>query len=487
MTSDQTKPPAPGGPLAVPPARRVYCNRTLNLNGIRAIGFDMDYTLIHYHVEVWERRAFAYLKENLLAAGWPVEGVEFDPAAMIRGLVLDLDLGNLLKADRFGYVKKAFHGTRPMTYPEARKIYSETTVNLKNPRFVFLNAFFSLSELSMYAQLVDLFDSRKFTPDMSYTRIYAKVREALDAAHLEGRLKGEIVADPERFVAMDPELTLALLDLRHAGKQLLLITNSEWEYTNAMMSYAFNRFLPEGSHWQDLFDVVIISARKPDFFASSSPLFEVVSPDGLLKPALHGVRRGGIFLGGHAALIESYLGASGDQILYVGDHMYGDVHVSKSVLRWRTALVVHELEQDLAAEEAFRAEQDKLDQQMRVKDRLQRRYCWLQVQLQRAKNSYGPPPTAPVRALRSQLKQIREKLFQLDEQISPTAAQAGKLSNANWGLLMRTGNDKSLFARQVERYADIYLSRVSNFLYATPFAYFRSHRGSLPHDFLSPP
>jgi len=34
----------------------------------------------------------------------------------------------------------------------------------------------------------------------------------------------------------------------------------------------------------------------------------------------------------------------------------------------------------------------------------------------------------------------------------------------------------------VERYADIYTGRVSNFLHHTPFVYLRSHRGSLPHD-----
>jgi hypothetical protein len=34
----------------------------------------------------------------------------------------------------------------------------------------------------------------------------------------------------------------------------------------------------------------------------------------------------------------------------------------------------------------------------------------------------------------------------------------------------------------MERYADIYTSRVSNFLHATPFVYLRSPRGSMPHD-----
>ncbi len=47
---------------------------------------------------------------------------------------------------------------------------------------------------------------------------------------------------------------------------------------------------------------------------------------------------------------------------------------------------------------------------------------------------------------------------------------------------MRAGNDKSLFARQVERYADVYTSRASNFLYETPYAFLRAARGSLPHD-----
>ena len=74
----------------------------------------------------------------------------------------------------------------------------------------------------------------------------------------------------------------------------------------------------------------------------------------------------------------------------------------------------------------------------------------------------------------------------LDAEIGPLAQAASELTNGRWGLLTRAGNDKSHLARQVERYADIYTSRVSNFLYATPFVYLRSPRGSLPHDPSSP-
>ncbi len=29
------------------PERRIYSNRTLNLRSVKAVGFDMDYTLVH--------------------------------------------------------------------------------------------------------------------------------------------------------------------------------------------------------------------------------------------------------------------------------------------------------------------------------------------------------------------------------------------------------------------------------------------------------
>lgn len=44
----------------------------------------------------------------------------------------------------------------------------------------------------------------------------------------------------------------------------------------------------------------------------------------------------------------------------------------------------------------------------------------------------------------------------------------------SWGYLSRAGlNDKSQLNRQIEKYADIYTSRVSNFLRYTPYSYFR--------------
>ena len=462
--------------------RGIFCNRTLNLRTIGAIGYDLDYTLVHYRVVEWERRAYAHLRAKLCDKRWPAQGLELDPGLMIRGLVLDLRLGNVVKADRFGYVKRACHGTRFLGWDEQRRAYSGTLVDLGEPRWVFLNTLFSLSEACMFAQLVDRLDAREFSRVYSYRDLYEGVKESLDEAHVEGRLKAEIVADPGRFVDLDPETPAALLDQKDAGRKLLLITNSEWPYTRNMLAWAFDRFLPGGKTWRDLFDLIVVAARKPDFFHRRLPLFEVVDDGGLLRPAPRGLRKGGVYHGGDATLVEELLGLAGEDILYVGDHIWGDVTVTKRTLRWRTALILRELEEELEALEGFAETESRLRTMMADKERRELEISGIRLRIQRLRRGRAVESEDPVEVLEHRLADRKGEMSALDERIGPLARAAGGLANPNWGLLLRSGNDKSHLARQVERSADVYTSRVSNFLHLTPFAYFRARRGSLPHD-----
>ena len=473
-------------PTAPAPARGIYCNRTLNMRAIKAIGYDMDYTLVHYQVEAWERHAYEHLRDRLAAQGWPVSDLKFDSRSVIRGLIIDTERGNLLKANRFGFVKKALHGTRTLTLDELREAYARTVVDLSEHRWYFLNTLFSLSEGCLFSQLVDLLDQGKLPGAIGYADLFRKVRTLLDDTHVEGKLKSQIMAHPEKFIVPDPELALALLDQKNAGKKLLLITNSEWEYSRAMMSHALNGQLPSGMTWRDLFDVVIVSARKPDFFTSNAPLFEVTTEDGLLRPASAELRVGGAYLGGSARELERQLKLSGDEILYVGDHMFGDVRFTKSVLSWRTALILRELEEEVLALEAFREPEARLAALMEEKEKLEHQQCELRVLQQRRRAGYGKTVGPAPEEVQNLLTDLRARLAALDVAIGPLARAASELANPTWGLLTRAGNDKSHLARQVERYADVYTSRVSNFLHATPFVYLRSRRGSLPHDPMIP-
>jgi 5'-nucleotidase len=167
---------------------------------------------------------------------------------------------------------------------------------------------------------------------------------------------------------------------------------------------------------------------------------------------------GRVYAGGDALLVESSLGFSGAQILYVSDHLFGDVHVSKAILRWRTGLVLREIEPEVRALEAMREADARLDEMMARKIQLDARLARLRLERQRREMGYDP-------------------------HAGPAAGRGiGEIGNETWGPLMRAGNDKSLFARQVERYANIYTSRESNLLAETPFVYPRTARGSLPHD-----
>ena len=467
---------------AIEHRRGIFCNRTLNLNSIRAIGYDMDYTLIHYRMGAWEECAYEYIKESLRAGGWPVDSLVFNPDLAMRGLVIDTELGNVVKANRFGYIKRATHGTRPLDFESMRRAYARILVDLNEPRWHFLNTLFSISEACMFMQLTDLFDRGDLPGCMAYPDIFRRVRQSADEAHMEGLLKGEIRSDPDRFVDLDEETPLALLDQKEAGKKILLITNSEWPYAASMLGYAFDRFLPGSLTWRDLFDIVLVGARKPHFFSMTMPAFEVVNEEGLLREHRGALEPGHIYMGGNAALVEQSLGLSGEELLYVGDHIFVDVNISKSISRWRTALIVRELEDEIDAFEQFEPRHKELSRLMGEKEDMEAQYRRARLSVQRLQSSHGPPTAARLDEHQQKMAELHAKTAALDARIAPIAQASGKLLNPHWGPLMRTGADKSHLARQIERYADIYTARVSNFLHVTPYAFLRSSRGSLPHD-----
>lgn len=471
-------------PLEIRPSRRIYASRTLNLRSIQAIGYDMDYTLIHYRTEAWEGRAYARMVEILKKQGWPVDGLEFDPELVIRGLVIDLELGNVVKPNRFGYVVRCSHGTRMLDFSKQREIYRHTPVQLAERRFIFLNTLFALSECCLYCQLVDLFDTEpsKFPSIHSYAELYRRVRSCVEQAHVEGVIKAEITANPKKYVEPDPEAAQALVDQYDAGKRLMLISNGEWLYARDLMRWTFDPFLPAGMKWRDLFELIILQARKPVFFAHPLPLFSVADETrGLLKPVAGPLVQPGLYVGGDAMRVEHYLGLSGAEILYVGDHIFADVRVSKSELRWRTALILRELEEEIEAIGDFAPTQVGLSRMMNEKIRFEHALSLARLRLQRARTGRQSFDRSEA-SLEEEIKKLREHLLTLDQEIAPLAHEASSLLNHRWGPLLRSGNDKSHLAYQVERSADIYTSRVSNFLHASPYAMLRSSRGSMPHD-----
>ena len=81
------------------------------------------------------------------------------------------------------------------------------------------------------------------------------------------------------------------------------------------MSVTYDPFLPDGMEWTDLFDLVIVSAMKPDFFSESRrPLYEMATSDGLLREHFR-YEEGKAFAGGNAQMVEKCFNVSGPQVI----------------------------------------------------------------------------------------------------------------------------------------------------------------------------
>ena len=89
----------------------VYVNRVLNMKKIKAIGFDMDHTLVEYHTENFEELVHQETLKKLVSnLDYPKDclKLKFDFHLVIQGLVIDKKRGNILKLSRFGKVKRLF-------------------------------------------------------------------------------------------------------------------------------------------------------------------------------------------------------------------------------------------------------------------------------------------------------------------------------------------------------------------------------------------
>ena len=72
--------------------------------------------------------------------------------------------------------------------------------------------------------------------------------------------------------------------------------------------------------------------------------------------------QGHIFQGGNADQLEKDLKLDGDEILYLGDHIFGDIVSIKKSCNWRTALVLAPIKQEIDGIKESLPIQTKIDE-----------------------------------------------------------------------------------------------------------------------------
>ncbi len=475
----------------VPRTRQVFVNRNLRMDKIEAVGFDMDYTIAMYHLQRLETLAFQMTLGRMIDAhGYPatVGALRYDPDFVIRGLVVDKLHGNIFKMDRHNHVGRCYHGRRPVPDDDIRRLYRNEKVHLSAPRFAWIDTLFALPEACLFAEVIELLEGQGGAVD--YGRLFDDIRESIDTVHRDGSLKAEVKKELARYVVKDPELGPALHKLRSGGKKLFLLTNSLWDYTDAVMRFVLDEMLPEYPSWRNYFDVIVTGAAKPAFFSEPRPLW-ALGPGGERLGEASSFERGRLYEGGDLATLERLLGISGDRILYVGDHIYGDILRSKKSSLWRTCMVVEELERELAwldrnqdvLEELSRLE----DLRVRVEDEIAIHRSALNVldrRLERdaAEGLDRERLDEERRRQKQELELLRKARRDANGRVEELERSVEAGLNPYWGLTFKEGNENSRFGEQIEVYACIYTSRVSNLVFYSPMQYFRSPRAAMPHE-----
>ncbi|KAG8238298.1 hypothetical protein J437_LFUL018315, partial [Ladona fulva] len=158
---------------------------------------------------------------------------------------------------------------------------------------------------------------------------------------------------------------------------------------------------------------------------------------------------------GSCDVFTDLIKAKGKDVLYIGDHIFGDILKSKKIRGWRTFLIVPELVQEL------HVWTDK---------------CHLFAELQNLdvmlgemyKNLDSSTLEKPdISKLRNSIRDVTHKM---------------DLAYGMMGSLFRSGSRQTFFSSQVVRYADIYAATFLNLIYY-PFSYmFRAPSMLMPHE-----
>lgn len=453
--------------------QNVFVNRTLNLKKIKYIGLDMDHTLVRYHSQAFENLSYTTIISKLISKkAYPetLKTLQFDYNFAIRGLVIDRKKGNLLKLNRYAAIRASYHGLKPLDFKTHQKLYRSTYIDLGDSDYMAIDTFFSISLAVLYAQIVELKDTDTAHSYPEYDQIADDILYSLDEAHRDGSLKEEVKKNLEKYIIKDPTVVEGLEKFKNHGKKIFVLTNSDFHYTKLLMDYAINPFLKDHKTWMDLFELVVTFAHKPKFFYEKHSFLKVNPADGSMNNLNHPLAHG-VYQGGNAFQFTDDLHLEGDEILYIGDHIYGDILRLKKDCNWRTAMVLEELQHEVENNEKADPLVTEIEKLMKFKEPLEDKLTDLMTLKIESKT-----------VSETEISSLQEQISGVDAQISQLIKKQQSLYNPQWGQLMRAGNEESYLAYQVERYACVYMSQLSDLLGLSPRTYFRAPRRPLSHE-----
>eukprot|EP01116_Phalansterium_solitarium_P020754 TRINITY_DN6217_c0_g1_i1.p2 TRINITY_DN6217_c0_g1~~TRINITY_DN6217_c0_g1_i1.p2 ORF type:complete len:288 (-),score=96.45 TRINITY_DN6217_c0_g1_i1:489-1352(-) len=244
------------------------------------IGFDLDHTLVRYRLRALHELIFdclvSYLVDDL---SYPqrLKQNAVRHEFVKKGVVVDTYNGNLLKLDGSMRVARAFHGSRRMSDADVELVYGgERVVDYPSDQYSSLPTYFEAACADVFALIVDQRDSdasRTYPdatdplPSSDYLNCWRHIVTARDHSFCSftvGRYFPAVLGTPSKYLRKQPHVRRWLQGLRKHGVKLLLLTNSMADYTDLLMKFSY------GDDWKDLFDLIVVHAKKPHFFVADN-------------------------------------------------------------------------------------------------------------------------------------------------------------------------------------------------------------------------
>ncbi|CAO3623294.1 unnamed protein product [Cunninghamella echinulata] len=438
----------------------VFINNELNLDIPM-----FTYTVANYTEEL-SKTIYDIIKNilvDLLRYPSQIKDFQFDPHFAIRGLHYDYNNGWLMKIDNMANIQlNTVHvGRESIKNPQE---VIELHNGLHIPPAYLNNNMFQLSDLFSIPQSCILSDVLQYfkEKDISFHPRYLSddISQAAKILHtgltnlgshgIGGRLHAAINKDISKYLEPSPKVVSFLENLRKNGKKTFLLTNSTLPFIDIGMTY-----LTSSPDWRDLFDCVIVSARKPDFYHSRLPFRHTSDKWG----SVNSFEPGQIYSGGNVNDFSRLTGWSGQRVLYFGDHIFSDL-LDPSVNGWRTGAIIHELAEEI---------------NIRNTSSYRHTLSWLLrlEQLLNEAQSYQPE-NRPLE-LNSLIQEWRHERSALRLELKV-------VFNRHFGSVFRTHNNPTYFANKLRKFADIYTSNITN-LQNIPGDYvFFPNRTYLPHE-----
>lgn len=459
--------------------RNVFVNHYVNFDDIRVIGFDLDYTLVTYTVEL--QRLIYDLARDILISNYnfpsQLKHSTFDPTYPIRGLFIDQKNGVLCKMSSMQRVtlRSVYRGKTGLSDSEVEALYGGSrhisTLEMKTMKP--LNDQYGMAEACLYADTIECLEyHRRNTGELySASAVVDDVRAAIETVHVSGVMHSTVTADLSRYVEPSPKLPDLLESLKSEDKKLFLLTNSGFTYAEKAMSRAMG--LPPSAdsyEWRQLFDLISCSARKPDFYTSNRPFrrwnTETRSP--AATPVMD-LKKGEVYIGGSLQILHRIKPWRGKEVLYVGDNLWADLVEAGRTQGWHTACVIAEMHHEIGVQRS-----EEFIELVRLRSKTRQLLYYIQKELEDERRRQGAGTLED-----EELHFLRE----VDSALKAINVEISALFNPRFGSVFRTDGNATYFASCVRRYADLYMSNVCDLLEYNPrHRFYPSSPNLMDHD-----